>query len=286
MFSNFKSWKESWSDLNVSVRETFQNHWLRILILSSFIIGLLIFSYNMDNTKENIENKKLLLHFAIEFSGVLFLFLLIEHGLDKLNSGISDPEKLPLDKIIKSIKEGKNELILYDIYLKTILNKKLTDFETSLKTALDNNSEFKVKILLFDPGTKESSDDIELRASQLAPDLKNKEEISKATSELKEEIEVTHEKLEASLKEICSSLKICNDRIDLRYYKEAPLFSMYYLDGMAYISFYQKGKLTTDSRQLYVPENTELGELVLKFFMTRFMNIWTDKSTTKKNLHK
>ena len=122
MFSNFKSWKESWSDLNVSVRETFQNHWLRILILSSFIIGLLIFSYNMDNTKENIENKKLLLHFAIEFSGVLFLFLLIEHGLDKLNSGISDPEKLPLDKIIKSIKEGKNELILYDIYLKTMLN--------------------------------------------------------------------------------------------------------------------------------------------------------------------
>lgn len=250
--STLKSRKDSCSDLYNSVKDTYRNHWLRIWILI-LLICILFIIYSL---LEDGEFKKIFLHFAIEFTGVLFLFILIEHGLDKLNSGISETDDLRIDLIIDDIRKS-NSVLIYDIYLHTLLSDDFIDkFRENCTAAFKKNNTFSVKILLL---SLEAKSHIHTRATQLGTTF--------------EELHANMMISESRIKKIEKDFG--NSNFKVGWYKDAPLFSMYYVKKCMNVSFFQDKTISTQSPQLYVPEHSELGRLVAKFYKDEFYKIWS-----------
>lgn len=261
MLKNFRNPSDSLNDLAKSLKRTVENEWLRLFIISLIIT----FSFLAYNPEE--EHTKQWLHVAVEFIGVAFLFLVIEHGLNKLDSGISDPKPLPLEKFIQDIRVAKSELILFDTFLETILldKKNRIDFETNLKLIMKSNKFFSAKILLL----KDDSEFVNLRANQRKVD----------TNKYRKDMLLAKMELEHIKNQICITDPDCETRIIIQYYDSPPPFAMYSIDESAYVSFYPEGLKTTHSRQLYIPDDTELGRLLFKFYKDAFSTYWKSNDT-------
>jgi hypothetical protein len=238
------------------------SHTVRTQTLRLSIILFIAFGSYYKYFQDPINNEHWF-HTFLEFIGVAFIFLIVEHALKKTDSGILDPKPLPLDKFIENIGVGKKELILFDTFLETLLLEKnnKTDFEENFRKVIKNNKNFSVKILLLD----NNSEYVENRAkdrNDIDVDLYRKRML------------MAKQELEHIKNQICLDDPTCDERILIRYYDAPPPFAMYSLDKCAYISFYPKGIKSTDSRQLYIPDDSELGKLLFNFYYTAFESMW------------
>lgn len=283
--------KDSFKELEETIGHTIRHQKPRIAILSLICILCLLIYYAFD--------VDLFKHLFAEFIGVIFLFVLIEHGLDKLDSGISDNKKLldEMDKFIDDIETGKEQLIIYDIYLFNILkdvkneaNNRRDRLSKNIKSALQKNLKFKVHILLLDHNdvlaTKKY---IDQRVAQL---LKSKPNESKPYDKIqiedniRKDIGTCNKIIDKIINDIHEEDKSLKDRLVLQRYIEAPLFAMYYLDGKAYLSFFSEEGFSANSHQLYLPDRAGLSGKVLSIFLERYKEIWNKYPNEQKTREK
>jgi len=239
---------------------TIKEEWARVVVL--LFVALIFGAAYLDSNKP-VEHY---FDVFLEFIGALVLFLIVEHTIKKLGSGISDPAELPIKRFIADLEKSKNELIILDTVLESIMkrNDYRINFGNSLKTAITINSSFSVRILVLDlksPYAKERADQLGMGIEEF---LKIANPARMKLLHLKDELENDDER--------------CRQRISIREYNISPPFAMYAIDRNAYISFFPKGKKSSDSRQLYIPHESELGQQIFDFFYSKFEEIWQKNS--------
>lgn len=285
-----KHYKKSFVDLKESLYDTIENEWLRVSIIGFIILlALLFWQFNWLGIKEES------FHVFLEFVGVFIIFLLVEHALRKMESGLEDPKYLPMDKFLLDLGNARlkeNEIIIFDTFLETVLLQEdnCNSFRKNLKEAmLANvlNNNFSIKILCLDPNSSRAASRAQDRNDILsADDYRNR--MIRAMERLK------HIKLE-----VCDEIFFENDgkyhdgntkdlnsiqsKITIKQYDDDPPFSMYSINNYAYISFYQKGIKSTSSRQLYAPADTEFGKNIFNYFRKTFNDIWQKAIEVKAN---
>ncbi|KAB2879746.1 hypothetical protein F9K33_07890 [bacterium] len=247
----------SFGQLILETLHTLIKEWPRLCILLA-IAGIAYWAYKDTHTEHYY-------HVFLEFIGVSVTFVIVEHSIRNLKSGIEDPIGLPVKKFIKDLKDANRQLIIFDTFLETLLldEKEVNHnaFRSSLIHVLAHNEKFRLKILLINS----ESPYVKTRAEQRGEFL---------GEEHKKRIERAMEKLVDILSQIIHKYPKCADKIEIKEYTETPPFAIYAVDGKAYVSFYPEGMKTSDARQLYIPNDTDLGKQLFAFFMAKFDEVW------------
>jgi len=215
---------------------------------------------------------------AIEFVGVLITFLILEHGLSKLQelhiSGIKEVEHgLPVEEILESIKSASFDIIIMDTYLEKMVvnpsNRKI--LEENLHTVLKRNPKIEIKFFLVDPACDEATK----RIDELLPEssYKNHSEFKQAWSD-----SLVHLDNFRNILKNHKEIENLEKHFSIEIQDTRPPFSMYSIDGKAYVSFYRKNSQSTNSLQLCIPNNTDDGKLMYNFFVSSVIPQWQAKS--------
>jgi hypothetical protein len=277
----FKPIKNSFADLRESLWDTITNEWLRLLIIL-FFIGVAVFFWQ--SKLWNAEEEAF--HVLLEFVGVGFIFLVVEHGLRKLETGLEDPKFLPVDRFLRDLGNSRkkhSEVIIFDTFLETVLldENNCNAFRSNLKKVMlanITNANFSCKILCLKPESDWSAKRADDRNDIFSPeDYKNRMiRAMDMLKHIKSEIcqEVLHHNDGKDHEGKKKEIKAITQKIVIREYDREPPFSMYSINNYAYISFYQIGIKSTSSRQLYAPADTEFGKNIFSYFKKTFSEIW------------
>lgn len=206
-------------------------------------------------------------HVFLEFTGAIILFLIVEHVLKNLKSGIKDPDKLPLDEFIDDIVYGTKELILYDTVFEKLAAENSDYFDKmkkAIKNAFSTNEKFSVRILIM----KQNHDGLKLAAGESI-----------------EKLEYFNKKVAMAKMKFMNMVAEVNlsrhHDIKILEYSARPTFCMYSIDGKAYISFdpinskfLPHNMKPTESSLLYIPNNTDLGKEIYTYFKDEFSVFW------------
>lgn len=271
---------------------TIFNEWVRFSILmaiSILFLSLYIFISNRNNGKIKRDifwDKKVVgyfeetnhagdhyFHLFLEFLGVAITFLIVDHVVKKTESGLEDPKPFPIDRFIYNITKARHEIIIFDTFLETLLLDSdemiYSRFRQALSKFIYRNKECSIKVLILDAESKKPISD---RAEQ-RKDIDSPEEYRSRMIRAKEKL--LHIKKEIISKAIeTNKLSDKKSFIIKEYNSEVLPFSFYSTDENAYVGFYIPGFKSTDTRQIFTPNDTEHGKNVYIHFHSIFKNYW------------
>jgi|GEM_PF-5408025 len=260
LFFEFIKGKKDPQSFIRSILLTLKEELTRIVLLSC--IALFFFGMYFDDTSHEIY-----FHAGLEFVGATITFLIVERGIRKLASGINDPLKLPIPSFTTEIATAREELVLCDIFLESLIidpgEVNYHAFRQSLKQVMEHCPTFTVKILL----TKPNTDFAKRRA---------RDRNEKNYDKFNERMERALKKLLHVRQDIWDSLPESKTQIHIRLLDGNMPFAMYSVDQHAYVSFFPKKKKSTDSQQLEIPNHTELGKSLFEFYLISFDKLWGD----------
>jgi hypothetical protein len=250
--------KKTWRLLSETVH-TIKEEWMRVSVL--LFIAFFFGAAYLDSERKQEHY----FHIFLEFIGTLVLFLVVEHTIKKLGSGISDPDELPITDFITQLENGKNELIILDTVIESIMSEDAyrLKFANSLRSAVSKSASFTARILILDLNSQYAKE----RALQLGMDY---DAFLDTAYRCKTQLLHTIAEIELDKK--------CQSKIFVHEYNISPPFAMYAVDYRGYISFFPKGNKSSNSRQLYLTNESELGQQIFNFFYSKFEEIWNQNS--------
>jgi hypothetical protein len=237
----------------LEIGQSIKNGIGRILLLGVIIA---IASYIYADAEADSTVEKLSLHFIVELSGAIIVFILLERTVQHvMKKRIHDFDDFPIGEFIEKM-AYVNKIRIQDYNLVTLLRsdhgQHRQKFETALEKSISRNG-VRVEILLAQPNSYEAK----ARARTLAKTFGViYADISDATGSLLTFIDRVKRNVPSAFPENGEA------RLQLRFFEGRPEFAFYQVGERAYVTFYSETRKSMDSSQLSIPIRSSFGDFL------------------------